>query len=70
MSRVTKEWILGRLHSIEEYAHDSEEAHCMEKDLWETVLRAIAEDTVDGSIRAAASIALRSKLIPFSRWFA
>lgn len=56
-------------------ARDSERAHAVEDDLFEAVLRAIANDTASGTavprgVRALARAALKTKRFTFPRWSA
>ena len=69
--------IRERLAKIRSIAGDDEYAHIEEKLLWELVLKAIAEgdfpDYLNGKYdycRQMAKLALESRTIDFSRWFA
>ena len=61
--------IEARIAAIYAVQSDDEEAHIMEDELWEDVLRAIANNEVD-SPSTAAYLALTTKNIKFARWCA
>lgn len=69
--RLTLNSIEIRLADIKIMAEsgDDENAHYMEKNLWEDVLKALAEDFREDS-QQLATMALETKDIKFCRWYA
>ena len=57
-----------RIRGIADVEHDDEGAHCAEEDLWEAVLRQIANRSRDPLSADLARIALGTKSIGFCRW--
>jgi hypothetical protein len=65
---MTVDQVVARVAEIQQMSDDDENAHSSEDELWEDVLRAIA----DGASQPAslAAVALRTKGISFARWHA
>lgn len=69
--RIDVAWVRAKVREIEKYAQkgDPEAAHSEEDDLYEEVLKAIAEKRCI-SPRRCAEAALSTKLSDFPRWCA
>lgn len=65
---MTNGEILTRLRDIANHVSDFEQAHAMEDELYENVLREIAEGEIDrDAMTMLAILALKSKKIKFNR---
>lgn len=65
---ITIEEVEARVRMVESRKDDNESAHGIEDDLYEDVLRAIAEGSPEAT--ALARAALKSKDVDFARWCA
>lgn len=66
---MTTDEIRSRVEKIRDMADDDESAHCAEDRLWQEVLEAIANGTATDPA-ACAEVALETRDIDFSRWYA
>ena len=65
---ISVEEVIDLVEAVERIQDDDESAHALEDDIWEAVLRAIAEGADDAKGLAAA--ALKTQDFGFSRWCA
>jgi len=68
-TRMTPRSVQARIRQIKETMDDPENAHGMEDSLWEDVLQAIADGTVEDPV-ALARAALKSTELDFPHWYA
>jgi len=66
---MTVKDVLQQVENVRHLKHDPEAAHCLEDELWDNVLMAIAGD-IGANPQELAKAALKTKEIDFPRWCA